>query len=164
MKIFAEVVVHESLESVRSIGQAERHNQKFIMAFMSAECCFWNIIWFYSDLVVPRTKVQLRKDSSFVKFIQEFIDHGNRKFIGHGNLGQSPVIHTKSPTAVLFFNEKNRARQGTNARLNNVGDQHLANKPLYLSFLKIRVPVGLYTDWRHPCLKSNSVIVSSWQQ
>jgi hypothetical protein len=33
--------------------KAQRHDQKFIMAFMSSECCFWDIFFLHSDLMIP---------------------------------------------------------------------------------------------------------------
>jgi len=42
---------HVNLE-VSLLFKAERHNQKLIMAFMSAEGYFWYIILNYPDLVI----------------------------------------------------------------------------------------------------------------
>jgi hypothetical protein len=45
--------IHQPLECGRCICKAKRHDQKFIMAFMSSECCFWDIFFLHSDLMIP---------------------------------------------------------------------------------------------------------------
>ena len=45
-------LIHKRLKSSRSIGEADRHDHKFIMAFICSEGSLGNIIWLYTNLVI----------------------------------------------------------------------------------------------------------------
>lgn len=48
-------VIHEALEGYRGIGEAERHYNELVMAFMSLKSCFQYIIFVYLNLMVVST-------------------------------------------------------------------------------------------------------------
>ena len=71
--------IHQCLERGRGICEAKWHDQKFIMAIMCAESCFRDIIHMDSNLVIPRTKIQLGEKMSTMELIQKLINNGNWK-------------------------------------------------------------------------------------
>ncbi|MFS7939996.1 hypothetical protein Hanom_Chr05g00458471 [Helianthus anomalus] len=56
--------IHQVHENSRSIGQTEWHDCELIMPVSSAECCFGDILFMHTKLMIPRTKINLRKASS----------------------------------------------------------------------------------------------------
>jgi hypothetical protein len=65
--------LHQTLEYGKSISQAKRHDQEFIVPIMSLECCLVNILRRHSDLVITRSKVYLRKNSGPNQLVQELV-------------------------------------------------------------------------------------------
>jgi hypothetical protein len=49
--------IHESLEGGWGIEKAKRHDQEFIMSFMSSEGSLRNIFLLHSDLMIVEVKV-----------------------------------------------------------------------------------------------------------
>ncbi|MFS7889171.1 hypothetical protein Hanom_Chr00s000003g01603831 [Helianthus anomalus] len=49
--------IHQVHENSRSIGQTEWHDCELIMPVSSAECCFRNILFMHTKLMIPRTKI-----------------------------------------------------------------------------------------------------------
>ena len=73
--------IHQYLECGRNICEAKWHDQKFIVAIMCAESCFRDIILMNSNLVIPRTKIQLGEKMSTMKLIKKLI----KKLINNRN-------------------------------------------------------------------------------
>jgi len=63
-----EARVHGRLKGRRSITQAKRRNQKFIVAYMRTKSRFVDIIQMHT-LMVPRADIQLRKTLGRKQFI-----------------------------------------------------------------------------------------------
>ena len=73
--------IHQFLEHGRGICEAKWHDQKFRMAIMCTESCFRDIIHMDSNLVIPRTKIQLGEKMSTMELIHKLINNGNWKLI-----------------------------------------------------------------------------------
>ena len=90
-----EHVVHQSLESRRCVGKAERHDQELKMAMVSAERRLGDVIGVHPHLVVARAQIELGEEASPVKLVEKLIDDRNREFV-LGRLGvEGPVSMQK---------------------------------------------------------------------
>jgi hypothetical protein len=67
------------------------------MTQVSTKSSFVGIIVMHTDLVISGAQIQLRKPTSAVEFIEQFINSGDRKPILYGDGIQRAVIDTKSP-------------------------------------------------------------------
>jgi hypothetical protein len=65
--------VHTPLECSWCIGEPERHHQELEVTETRPKCGLLDILLSNSDLVVPTTKINLRKDSGTAKAIKELI-------------------------------------------------------------------------------------------
>jgi hypothetical protein len=62
-------MIHEALESGRSITQAKGHDQKLIVALMSLKCSLRNVFLVHTYLVVAITKIKFSKELETTQFI-----------------------------------------------------------------------------------------------
>ena len=58
---FKKYVIHNTLESRRSIAKSKRHYSPLILAVSSAKCSFKPIFWRHDNLVVTVTQVKFGK-------------------------------------------------------------------------------------------------------
>jgi hypothetical protein len=79
-----EDMINEALEGGGSITQAKGHDQKLIMALMSAKGHLGNVYLFHTYLVIARAKIKFSKELGATKFIQEVINDRNGKFVFNG--------------------------------------------------------------------------------
>src|ERR1044072_8533661 len=84
-------VVHEDGWCIRD---PERHYQVLVMSIASPECGLRNICLSYSDLVVSRLKIDLRKDYSPTQLIHEVVYTREWILVLDGYLVKLPVVHT----------------------------------------------------------------------
>lgn len=87
---------------------SQKHNQKFIVAIISAEGCLGEIIWVHVHLMIPRAQIKLGEEPSTMEFIEQLVNHRDGKFIFDSLLIQSLVVDTKTPGAIMFLDEKDR--------------------------------------------------------
>jgi hypothetical protein len=73
-------MIHEILKSGWSICKVERHYKKFVMAFISAESSFWEILEINSNLMIPERK------SNLLKIVAPCNSSRSLSIIGIGNL------------------------------------------------------------------------------
>ena len=52
LKVRFQYFIHETLEGGGGIARAKRHDQEFIMSFMSSKSSVWNIFLFHADLEI----------------------------------------------------------------------------------------------------------------
>ena len=112
VKDVREDAVHITLESSRSIGEAEVHDHKIKGTIMSSEGGFPFITRSDVDEVVGTMEVNLGVDGGGAEAIKEV---GNEQkwvsvFLGDGI--KTMPINTKTERAVLLFDEKNRCATG----------------------------------------------------
>ena len=92
-----EYMVHEALEGGGGVKQTKGHNQKLIVALMSAEGSLGNVGLFHTYLVIARAKIKFGKELGATQFIQEVINDRNGKFVFDGQFVESKEIRTHSP-------------------------------------------------------------------
>jgi hypothetical protein len=81
--------VHEVHEVGKRISESEGHNQELVKTITSGKSGFRNIARSNLDLVVARTKVDLREDFGTSQMIKKNINSGKRVFVFDG-VGDSP--------------------------------------------------------------------------
>jgi hypothetical protein len=79
-----EDMVHEALEGGGGVTQAKGHDQKLIVALMSAKGCLGNASLFHAYLVIARAKIKFGKELGATQFIQKVINDKNGKFVFDG--------------------------------------------------------------------------------
>ena len=79
-----EDMVHEALEGGGGVTQAKGHDQKLIVALMSAKGRLGNVSLFHAYLVIARSKIKFGKELSATQFIQRVINERNGKFVFDG--------------------------------------------------------------------------------
>lgn len=67
------------------ITQSEGHHFEFIVSMVRAKASFTNILFMHTNMMIALKKVQFREPTGATKFIQKFINGGNRKAILDGN-------------------------------------------------------------------------------
>jgi hypothetical protein len=77
-------MIHEALEGGGGITQAKGHDQKLIVALMSAKGCLGNVYLFHKYLVIAQAKIKFSKELGATQFIQEVINDRNGKFFFNG--------------------------------------------------------------------------------
>jgi hypothetical protein len=97
----AEDMVHEALEGGGGVTQAKGHDQKLIVALMSAKGGLGNVGLFHMYLVIAQAKIKFGKELGATQFIQEVINDRNGKFVFNGQFVESTEVKTHSPRA--FF-------------------------------------------------------------
>ena len=85
MKERAQDVVHQRLEHGRSVAQPEQHHQKLVQPVVCAERHLGDVSGAHVDLVVARAKVQLGEELGAMEFVQQLINHRDRKSILDGD-------------------------------------------------------------------------------
>ena len=72
----AEEHVHEPLEGLRGVAEAERHEQVFKEAERRYNGRFWNVSRVHWNLVVPLDEVDEGEELASVQFVGEVEDNG----------------------------------------------------------------------------------------
>jgi hypothetical protein len=70
-------MVHEALKGGGSVTQPKGHDQKFVVALMSAKGHLRNVRLFHTDLVIARAKIKFGEELGTTQFIQEVINDWN---------------------------------------------------------------------------------------
>ena len=92
-----EYMIHEALEGGGGITQAKGHDQKLIVALMSAKGRLGNVGLCHTYLVIARAKIKFGEELGTTQFIQEFINDRNGKFVFDGEFVESTEVRTHSP-------------------------------------------------------------------
>jgi len=82
------------------------------MTIAGPESCLWNITLSYSQLMIARSEVYLRKTSGTLNLIEKIINSRKWILILDSNLIQLTVIYTHSNRTIFFLTNKTRAPQG----------------------------------------------------
>jgi hypothetical protein len=79
-----EDMVHEALEGGGGVTKTKGHEQKLIVAFISAKGGLGNVGIFHTYLVIAQAKIKFGKELGATQFIQEVINDRNGKFVFDG--------------------------------------------------------------------------------
>jgi hypothetical protein len=98
--------VHEVHEVGWGIRETKRHYQELVKVITSGESGFRNVTRSNLDLMITRTKVNLREDFGSSQLIKKNIDSGKRVFVLDGDCIERSVIHTHPQATIFLFDEK----------------------------------------------------------
>jgi hypothetical protein len=101
--------VHEVHEVGWGIREPKRHHQELVKTITSGESGFRNVTRSNLDLVITRTKLNLREDFGSSQLIKKNIDSGERIFVLDGDCIERSVIYTHSQASIFLFDEKSGA-------------------------------------------------------
>jgi hypothetical protein len=105
VQLWHEYGVHQVHEMCRSIGESKRHNQILIQPVPGGQGSLRNVFRADLDLMITRTKIDLGKDFSTGKLIENNVDVGKWIFILDGDSIQKSVINTY-PERLIFLLHK----------------------------------------------------------
>jgi hypothetical protein len=86
--------VHQVHEMCRSIGKSKRHNQILVQPVPCGESSLRDIFQMDLDLMITRTEIDLGKDFSTGKLIEENVNVRQRIFVLDGDGIQESVVNT----------------------------------------------------------------------
>jgi signal recognition particle receptor subunit beta len=112
IKLRHEHGVHEVHEVGRSISESEGHNQELIKTITSGKCGFRNVARSNLDLVVARTKVDLREDFGTSQLIKQNINSGKRVFVFDGDCIEWWIIYAHLMLPSFFLTKRAGQPQG----------------------------------------------------
>jgi hypothetical protein len=101
--------VHEVHEVGWGIRETKGHYQELVKTITSGEGGFRNVTRSNFDLMITRTKVNLREDFGSSQLIKKNIDSGKRIFVRDGDCIERSVIYTHPQATILVFDEKSGA-------------------------------------------------------
>jgi len=87
------------------------------MAVVGAERRFGHVLWMYSHLMVVGAQIQLGEELGTMKFIEQLLDHRNRKLVLDCHLVECAVVHAETPRAILFLDQQHWCRETPRAIL-----------------------------------------------
>ena len=150
-----EHIIHESLERRRSVAQPERHDQKLVEAFVGAERRLVYVLRPHAHLVVPRTQVQLGEETGAMEFVQQLVDHRDRKGVLHRERVQCAVVNAE---------DDRRGEHGL-AVTDNALLHHGGTLPLKFVLVGCWIPVRAHCHWRGAWLEDDVVVAAPcwWQ-
>jgi hypothetical protein len=112
-------MIHEALKGGGDITQEKRHDQKLIVALMSAKGRLGNVCLFHTYLVIARAKIKFSKELDATQFIQEVINDRNGKFVFNGQFVEGMEVKTHSPRTFLLQDHDYRRRVRDRTRADN---------------------------------------------
>jgi hypothetical protein len=110
--------VHEVHEVGGGISESERHDQELVKTITSGKSGFRNVAGSNLDLVVARTKVDLREDFGTSQLIKKNIDSRKRVFVFDGDCIEWSIIYAHSQGTIFLLNKEGRATPRIPARAN----------------------------------------------
>jgi hypothetical protein len=104
--------VHEIHEVGWGICETKGHHQELVKTITGGESSFRNVTRSNFDLVVTRTKIDLRENFGSSQLIKKDIDSGKRIFVLDGHCIERSVINTQSQATILFLTKRAGQPQG----------------------------------------------------
>jgi hypothetical protein len=110
--------VHEVHEVGRFISESEGHDQELVKTIMSGESGFRIVAWSNLDLVVARTKIDLRENFGTSQLIKQNINSRKRVFVFDGDCIEWSVVYSHSQATIFLFDKESKATPRRRARAN----------------------------------------------
>jgi hypothetical protein len=110
--------VHEVHEVGWGICETKRHYQELVKTITSGESGFRNVTRSNLDLMITRTKVNLREDLGSSQLIEKNIDSGKGVFVLDGDCIERSVIYTHPQATIFLLDKESRATPRRRARAN----------------------------------------------
>lgn len=113
------------------------------MALVDPQGCFLDVGRVDSYLMEPGGKIQLREDLCFSDLVKELFGGQYGESVFHHHRVDCMIVDAEPLRPVIFLNEQHRGGAWISARPYNSLHDHLADKPLYLCLLEVRVALGV---------------------
>ena len=139
-------VVHARMKCGGSIGQPKWHDQKLKVPIVATKCCLWDVLIPNSDLVVPRTQIDLREVLGSSKLIHQLINAGNGVPVHEGLLVKGSVVYAHPKGPILLLHQHYGRSKWTGTRPDVTQSKQLLNSLLYLILIGFGVPVRSSDD------------------
>jgi hypothetical protein len=110
--------VHEVHEVGWGIRETKRHYQELVKTITSGESSFRNVKRSNFDLMITRTKVNLREDLGSSQLIEKNINSSKRVFVLDGDCIERSIIYTHSQATIFLLDKESRATPRRRARAN----------------------------------------------
>jgi hypothetical protein len=110
--------VHEVHEVGWGICESKRHYQELVKTITSGKSGFRNVARSNLDLVITRTKVNLREDFGTSQLIKKNIDSRKWVFVFDGDCIERSVIYARSQATIFLLDKESRATPMRRAREN----------------------------------------------
>ena len=81
-----------------------------------------------------------------MKFIQQFLNHKDGKFIWDGNFVKGSIVDTHTPRLIFFSHQNHGDGIGAPAMSNKAFGEQLSNLLFNFLFLNIGIPIGAHID------------------
>lgn len=139
-------------------NQSKWHHREFVLAIVSTKGCVFDVCLSHTYLVVPRSEIQLRENTS----TDQYMESGIYQELWHDSLHD---LHKNAMFCLFFSNKQNRTRERTSTRLYNPRLQHLCHLFCHFFFLRMWVSIGSNTYRSCPRKQMYHVFESSkrWQ-
>src|SRR4051812_28899618 len=95
--------VHVLHEYSRRISDTEGHHRILVVSIPSPERGLLNVVFFYSNLVISRPQINLRKHTSTHQLIHQVINSGKWILVLYRHFIQLPIINTKPHTSIFLL-------------------------------------------------------------
>jgi hypothetical protein len=102
VQLFHESRVHQVHEVSGGIGQTKGHYQMLIETVSGGESSLWDIFFTYLNLIIAKTKVNLRENLCFNQLIEQEINVGQLILVLDDNRIEWLVINAQMLCLVLF--------------------------------------------------------------
>jgi hypothetical protein len=110
--------VHEIHEVGRGISESEGHDQELVKTITGGKSGFRNVAWSNLDLVVARTKIDLREDFGTSQLIEKNIDSRKWVFVFDGDCIEWSIVYAHSQATIFLFDKESKATPRRRARAN----------------------------------------------
>jgi hypothetical protein len=154
-------VIHEALESGRSIAQSKGHEKKLIMALMSLKCSIRNVFLIHMYLVVAKMKIKFSKELGTTQFIQEVINDRNGKFVFNGEFVEGTKVKTHVKRTFFLEDHDYWRRVGARTRTDNTCVEQFLNNFLNFIFLGKGMMIGMNIGRKVVGDKGNGMIMNT---
>jgi hypothetical protein len=101
--------VHEVHEVGRRISESEGHDQELVKTITSGKSGFRNVARSNLDLVVARTKVDLREDFGTSQLIKQNINSRKWVFVFDSDCIERSIIYAHPQATIFLFDKESRA-------------------------------------------------------
>jgi hypothetical protein len=124
--------IHQRLKCSQHVRQFEQHDRELAVALMSMKGHLLNVIWMHLYLMVAPSYIDLCEIPRAMQFVKKFIDDWDGKFIFYCLLIQSPIVDTKTPTAICLFHQQHCLPKWRGRMLNDALSQNVSALSLHL--------------------------------
>jgi hypothetical protein len=108
VQILHKDLVHPIHKVGQIISQSKRHHHILAHTIPQNEGSLWKVTFLYIQLILSRSKIDLREHIHTMEVIKQTINPRQQVFVFYGNLIQSTIIHAHLLRNILLQDENHR--------------------------------------------------------